>query len=382
MKFAQNWPFWAFLAAVYLPALRPLFKYAPLPELAAPALLLGLAVALWTLLNPPQALRRWLDSPWPTALLVVALSAVAAFVYPLADALKLRGMGSDADDAMVLGGQALMHGLNPYLFSTYFGNPLSPGPGWLVLAAPFAAAGVYALMLPLAVALAALLLRQGGQSWYAVSAWLGGIFACLLLWELAAVGNDLPLWGLLLVCAVVLLGRPRLPYWGLPALVLLVGMLATARVAFFYLPVLVGFSLFAVWPRRAVAVALGGSAVMAALHGAFWWWGGGAVYPPLHLVGRAEGLLAGPTLYGAGLFLLLVGIAMLYHWRWWAPPVQVACGLGAPLLVLALAELNQHGQFAAWEGATFLVPALPVVLYALCARLTADRRGRVLGQER
>ena len=345
-------------------AWRALARYAPVPELTIPGLLFITAALAWVMLNPQPWVRKKLNSAWPLALVVVALSVAIVLVYPLADGLKLQGGGSDADDALRIGGHALWQFQNPYGLTTYFGNPLSPGPGWLFLTGWLAVLGLQPLLTPLALLLCAWALRASGFGWPMVSIVVLMLASSLGLWELAVVGNDLPAWGLLLLAVVALLTKPRLPFLAVIGLAVVVGCLATARLPLFYLPILLGFALIAVWPLRGVWVAGVGLLMMVAWHGWFYLLNG-AGYPPLHLLGRGEALLAGSSLVAALGVLGVTGVAMLYHWRWWPPLTQVALGLGVPFAVLAAAELASVGTLEGWEGATFLLPALPMALLAV-----------------
>lgn len=369
---ARHRAFFGLVVALQLPALQPLAKHAPAPGVAVPAFLIAAAIGLWLLLvAPPERLRRWLDTAWPSASLVGILALVAVFIYPMADGLKRRGAGSDADDAMILAGRALSELHNPYASTTYLGNPFSPGPGWVALWAPLSAFGAYALITALALLAAVLALRSTQHGWVRTNTFVLALSSCALLWELAAIGSDLPAWGLLVLCAALVLERPRVSPGLLAALTALLGCLATARIAFSYLPLLVGFCLLAVRPRRALIVAVGGSVTALLLHAAFWQLNP-LSYPPLHLMGQARGLLSGPWLVVAMLFLGAVAARMLHRWRSWPPSLHLAWGLAAPMLVLAAADLSQRGSLARWKGASYLVTSLPAVAYALLARVRRD----------
>jgi hypothetical protein len=73
------------------------------------------------------------------ALVVVALFAV---VYPLAQTKPDR---DDSGQALSLATSALLHGHYPYYARTYQGDPITPMPGCLLLAAPFQALGIAGL---------------------------------------------------------------------------------------------------------------------------------------------------------------------------------------------------------------------------------------------
>lgn len=73
------------------------------------------------------------------ALLIVGILLLcAAFevAYPIANSGRF-GPGSDRDEALNQAVAALLRGEYPYHQKTYLGNPISPMPGSLVLAAPF-----------------------------------------------------------------------------------------------------------------------------------------------------------------------------------------------------------------------------------------------------
>lgn len=372
MRFlAKHGAFFGLFAALQLPALQPLAKFAPVPGIAVPAFLLAASIGLWLLLDPPERVRRWLGTAWPSAALVGILALVAVFVYPIADGLKQRGAGSDADDAMILAGRALAELHNPYASTTYLGNPFSPGPGWVALWTPLIALGAYALITALALAATVLALRFTQHGWSQTNTFVLALFSCVLLWELAAIGSDLPAWGLLVLCAALVLEQPRVSPGLLVVLTALLGCLATARIAFSYLPLLIGFCLLPVKPRRALVVAVGGSATAALLHAVFWRINP-LFYPPLHLMGQARGLLPGSSLVVALGFLGAVAARMLHRWRAWPPSLHLAWGLAAPMLVLAVADLLQRGSLSRWKGASYLVTSLPAVAYALLARSRRD----------
>lgn len=75
------------------------------------------------------------------AVLFFAVITVAALVvYPAANDGRFGG-GSDADDALVIAGSELIKGNYPYGLTTPLGNLISPMPGTIFLALPFALSG-------------------------------------------------------------------------------------------------------------------------------------------------------------------------------------------------------------------------------------------------
>lgn len=383
--------FCALFLLAQIPALRPLTKFMPefsaAPTASIATLLIVAAVALWVVLHPSKPMLKALQTPWPSAMLVVALSLVALYVYPLADGLKAHNLGSDADDAMILAGTALTHLQNPYALTTYFGNPFSPGPGWVALWSPLSRLGLYPLITTLSLAATLFTFRRTGHSWLQTNQWAIALFTSLLVWELAAVGNDLPALGLLILSASLLILQKTPTKTETMALILLLGALATSRIMFTYLPILMGFALWAqglrqqpaganpfklsplpaaaLWQRRSIATAVGGLSLAAILHLYFMQLNPQG-YPPLHLLTKSQTLLP-PALLDAALALCAAtAVAMLKHWRTWHPTTHMAIGLLAPLSALALADLfHNSGHLPLWEGASYLIPALPLTAYTI-----------------
>jgi hypothetical protein len=162
---ARAAPAAAFAAVMLLASLQAVWTRAG--AAGAAVYVLAVAAAAWV---PPGRLRAvarrvaarhllWLGG------LTLLLAAMFAVVYPLADAGALGG-GSDRDEALDLAVRALAAGEHPYRLRTYLGNPITPMPGALLLAAPFVALGGAALQVlfwvpALAVALGRALRDRG-----------------------------------------------------------------------------------------------------------------------------------------------------------------------------------------------------------------------------
>jgi hypothetical protein len=95
----------------------------------------GIAAVLYCL--------RWLQSnrdsqihwAWLLALWIVMVG-VYTVVYPIANS-HIYGRGSDSEDAARVATSQMLQGHFPYYLRTYLGNPITPMPGALMLAAPF-----------------------------------------------------------------------------------------------------------------------------------------------------------------------------------------------------------------------------------------------------
>ena len=352
---------WLLLLLLQLPALRSFYKYVPEQlHLAIPLVVLALVPVYHFILHPPV----WAKKIMATALVPLASVAItvelAYLVYPLADGLKHSGGGSDADDAMIQGALYLWQGASPYIATTYFGNPISPGPGWIVLFSPLVLLNVYWLITPVMLALLLFVLWRQTQDWLVLSRLSLILPSSLMFWELLVVGSDL--WALSCLAALLLL-IPVHRWRGLKflAVVLLAGTVGTARSVLFYFAALPALHL---WPQRklgAVAIGLLALSVTVLWH-AFFWQVSGGNYPPLHLLTKGGDLFSGIWL-GVAILLLAATCGYLL-WLRAAQPLHILqagfVALYVPLLLVALADLMVYrsGSFALWEGANYLIPPI------------------------
>ena len=140
------------LLAVFLvlPSFRMIFKYFPYPFLVSllyTILFLTVCMTIHLCLNGKDRFHcrvlRWRMLSW---MLAACFAAVSFFIYPVADARKLSGMGSTGDDAVIEPAKTLLECGRLYDTVLYDGAPVSPGPGWIILNAPFALLHIYWLM--------------------------------------------------------------------------------------------------------------------------------------------------------------------------------------------------------------------------------------------
>jgi hypothetical protein len=290
-------------------------------------------------------------------------AAVATATYPYADALKLKDIGSDADDALILAGRSLLNFENPYVHTTYLGNSISPGPGWALLAIPFGASGLYALFFPTTMALALWALRSLRLDWLTLSRFVLLLASSLFVWELALVGNDYLAFAMLTLTAAMLLQKRVLSTVKLGGLIVLVGLLSTCRIVFVFLPLLIGFSLVASFPHRAIAVMVAGVAICLTSTGVFLL--SQTSYPPLNLLAeKAQASFSSEGLILAITVCLAAAIVMLVNWRTWRPITHLAIGFAVPWITVAIADLLRLGSLSNWGGASFLAFPLPFVVLA------------------
>jgi hypothetical protein len=121
---------------------------------------------------------------------LLGLIALFAVLRPLAGSGRF-GPGSDADDALNKAVHALFRGEFPYAQKTFLGNPITPMPGELLLAAPFVLLGDGAWQIFLWLPLAFLLARKalGSTAWALTFSWLV-LLACPAVLHHLVTGSD------------------------------------------------------------------------------------------------------------------------------------------------------------------------------------------------
>lgn len=308
--------------ATQLPALYPLTSQ-PNALLVTAFTVLAAGLVLAVLLRPPHVLRPILNTAWPVSILTVIL-AVLSLYAPLTPATSL-----------------------------------SWPTGW-----NFLTATLPPVLTPAAMLFAVASLRLTSHPWHQTNLMLLSFGTCALLYTLTAQGSPMPAWSLLMLATTLLLGRPRMGWLETAALILIMALLATAHPALIVLPLLLAFSLFAVWPGRATHVAVWGTLLSIALYILPTW----PVLPPnpLELAWQSfAGTLPGPEFYPAVAFLLIVAVQMLYHWRWWPPTLQATWALAAPLFVISMAHLAATASLPLWTGAALLMPPLALAVHTI-----------------
>ena len=342
----------------------------------------ALACAVVMLLVRPVATRFVPRGPaWllPTAVAAVGAALVATFVLGFPAALgDAMGVGSDRADALDVALSRLAHGLYPYDGVTYLGNPITPLPGALLMAAPF--------------------VRLTGHAAWQNVAWLVLLLPVLnrgvrlrpeptLLWGLdrprgtggrsasSPIGDDLVTGAVpALVAAAWTLSVARVPS---PATVVAAGAalgLASCtrpHLALVVVVVAAAVGVTAGW-RRAVAVGVSASVVWVLLIVPFLV-GGSARFSPLHVAAKITGdrsVTPGIVVVGlVAVVLLVVALAVVRP--------SSACGVGwfcAAVLfapsVLSLARRFLGGP-AADLDLTLGAAAVPFALWAISARPSA-----------
>lgn len=357
---------WLAFISLQLPSLRALFKYlGEINGLLIPAYLIA-ALLFTSLLLNGKGFRRRLDRASTTllfAILLLMVLAVNLWLYPIADARTEQGRGSDQDNALIITGERLWHGQNPYQEYHRHYNPTSAGPGWVILASPLAASGLYVLLNPLIIALTAGLIVYIRRSTFAGVVWLLLMMSSLAFWELSVVGSDMISIGCLMLMATIAVYYS----WQKGGLIaktlsaILLGFVATSRAVFFYLVPLLAAFLRKRKLSSALSLLLISGGVLVILHLGFYLWTP-AAYPPFNVFARAEAMLGLWSYLAAGILCLIVffwaGLQVNTNLPSWILSCWFTIFLGMALAAFGDLWMVSF-SFAQWEGANYLGVALP-----------------------
>jgi hypothetical protein len=330
-----------------------------------------------------ELLRR--APTWVLPVLAAACVAalVAAFVVGVPPAYgHALGVGSDRADALDVALAQLSQGRYPYTATTYLGNPISPLPGALLLAAPFWWVTGNAAWQNLAWLVLLLPVVTGG--WRprprATVLWALTVLGGLEVLRECVVGDDLVSSAVPAIVAVAwaLRAARGRATWVLAGTSILVGVATCTRPHMVLVLVIAAAAVGAVaGTRRALLVGVGAGLVWVALIVPFLL-GGVARFSPLHTVAKVTGdraLTPSMILIALGATaLLVVALAVLRPFTaegvgWFCAAVLFApsvLSLGRRLLVGPASELDL----------TLGAAAVPFALWATASPLLRSRDGR------
>ena len=362
-----------------LPGFRAIFKYSPYPSLICCLYLIFVSLFLLLLVNGKLEKIQWvIGNPLSISLFLLAVAIACWIAYPFADALKLNMQGSDQDDCIILGTNRILNFSHPYSEKTYFGNPCSPGPGLLLLYAPFVIFHIYILGAISSIAAVVLSLYQKWGDWNIAGLWLIALFSSLVIPELLTVGSDLVLLGngiAFLAIALPNMVRNK-NLTSAIYLSILCGLLASSRINFIVMAPLISLFVFASW-RRGGVIFFCLSMLVTFIPSLYIYLLDPAIFTPFHLAGKSTNI-AGPQIliFGA---ILSIGTAIYSALRVRIDTTFIAMGLFISLvpmlLSVSLGDLsNRHWNIAAWDGANYLVPLIPLAALILVT-LNTKRRG-------
>jgi hypothetical protein len=364
-KLLGDWRIYLIFAVLQLPSLRALVKYAlEIHWLLIPLYLIGTFLFIALLLNG-GVLRKHLQHVSSLATfsgLLLLILVANLWLYPIADAREEQGKGSDQDDALIITGERLWLGNNPYVGEHWPYLSAAAGPGWVLLASPLAANGLYVLLNPLILALTAGLIVYLRRSYFAGVIFLLLLMSSLAFWELTVVGSDMISIGcLILLATIVVYHGWQKGGWAKFLSGVFLAFIATSRAVFFYLIPLLAYFQRKRAPKSGLNFLLISGGVFIALNLIFYFWNP-RWYLPMYVLWRGERVLGVTQYITAGLVCLTVFYFaarrvrndlpswILNHW------ITLAVAMG----FAGLGDLwASHFQFAFWEGANYLGVAIP-----------------------
>jgi hypothetical protein len=322
----------------------------------------GLAVAcaiLWRLdaRTLERACRR-LGHPIALGTVLAGLCLFNAAFFAWNNSLKAVGSDSTGDDAIIEAFAAFAAGLPMYSAQLYDGSPISPGPLWVLLNGWLAPLGAHFLMTPLYLV----------AVWTLIDPARRGAFTALMLlnplvWTTSGTGHDHVAIGLAFV-ACLIWARRASSAWSMLGLSLAGAVLGTSRVVYAGVPLLLALCATSSTPRARWTSAGLGTLLTLATHAIFS--AQAAPYQPAHLFQRGLNNTGIPLMLlgGAGA-LFVLALAWRQTSSHLASPHWFAGTLLVPHAAVALGELlSVHGDVPRWEGANYLLPALPALAYA------------------
>ncbi len=374
---------WLLFLSLQIPSLRALAKYVP-PSLwpLIPLYLIVTWLLYADLLHDGlfvRILKRIGSRAWFVIVLLIMLFAIQAVVYPHADARKFQGPSTPQDDALVVGGEYLANGLNPYEALTFRREYVSAGPGWILLALPFTLTGAIGFFNPVWIAISAFIVWRIQRNAFHASLFLVLLMSSLAFWELTVSGSDMLSIGCALLVSTIFVHR----VWnrisptftggnkggrgarggGLRLLsVVLLACSVTSRIVFAYaIPLLAGFLGRRSWKTSITFFVIAGG-LTAALHLFFYLWNPPAYFPltrfsdPSFLPGILWPLIAAL----ASLLMFVVALRRaddtLASWlfNFWL-------ALAVVMFLSAFGDLAaRQFNLADWEGANYLGVVMPL----------------------
>ena len=358
---------WLLFLSLQIPSLRALFKYVPAAWWPLIPIYLTVTWLLYAdLLHNGLAarlLKRLTTRGWLLLLLLLALFVIQMIVYPQADALKYAGRGTPQDDALVVGGEYLANGLNPYEALTYRREYVSAGPGWILLALPFTLTGTIGLFNPVWLAITALVFWRLRKDAYHASRFLILLMSSLAFWEMTVSGSDMISIGCALLVSAVCVQYVKQRGWGMkiPALIL-TALVATSRIVFAYaIPLLAGF----LWKRdrkQSLLFLFFAGGLTAGLHLFFYLWNP-AAYFPLHRFSDPSFLpgIAWPLIAALASLIMLIGAIRRVRDKLESWLFNFWLALAVVMFFSAFGDLAARSfSLAEWEGANYLGVVMPL----------------------
>ena len=217
--------------------------------------------------------------------MIVVITIIIYYIYPIADSLKYTNGGSDQDDGLIQGAIAIIEGKSPYSVTSYYGNPSSAGPGWIILLLPLSVFNLYWLVTPLSLLILIYSNYISGRSIYYTNILICLLCSSLAFWEVLVVGSDFIAFSALLVALGNLIVRFKDSIFILLLIALVVGMVSTARVFFIITPFVYSFLFWPYSKQKTIMFCLTSFTICLTIHIIFYLLS--ATYSPLHIIAKS-----------------------------------------------------------------------------------------------
>ena len=360
--------FWTVISLLQIVSLRPIFKFVPDQFHCLIPLVILSSVAVAFLAYNKKLELPFLEKPGFLIVLFMCMCGINYFLYPVADGLKLQQRGSDEDDALIDATFDLLSGRNPYEQQTYFGNPKSPGPGWIILVLPFVVAKVYFLLTPLSALVNALFVKKITGSYRNANLFIFLLMTSLGFWETMIVGSDLWAIGFSLAITLMLLFEYSSSRLSRIVIGTLSAFVCSSRIVFAYLIPVMSIFLYKRDKKAGTEFLLTGATTLLALHGIFFYWDP-ELYSPLHLLTKGNNLMAWHHKWGCVIVtaagLLYVICSAVNQIESWLKCLFIT--LFIPLAFTSWSDLvSRNYSFSECLGSNYLIVTIPVLLTLVC----------------
>jgi intracellular septation protein A len=258
----------------------------------------------------------------------------------------------------------MLSGLYPYSENTYVGNPISIGPGWLILHTPFVAIHLYILASVFFIALNGILIVYLTGHYRGVTLMSFLLASSLLFWERFVTGTDMLTMGAVSASAVSLFFISKLlkRRWIIMCGIILAVLVCSSRIPLVYLSVVFGGIGLVFGKKRGIligVVILSGALLLLLL---FYLWQPES-YSILHVITKAYRLLHswGMLVNAAvSIFCIYLAIVHFYKTRNLSNAyLALAIAWLIPFGVMSIADIiYRNWDWRMWEGSNYFLPAI------------------------
>ena len=313
---------------------------------------------------PTNILPKLFSSPLMSVAIIGTTLLISIYFYPIADARKFIGLGSDQDDCIIIGASRIIDLTHPYLQRTYLNNPCSPGIGILILFSPFVLMKLYILGSITSIIYCAALIAYYSKKVISANIFLLISLGSVIIPELLVDGSDLVFigYGIAAISIQMVLIIQDKNYIKLFAIAVICGLLSSSRVNFLVLSPILSLLIYPHWKNGALVLLIT-SCITALAPSIALYMIDPQNFTPLHLVAKGESLLP-PTQFA---IVFIISICMLFYGLILSKksagyiPLAVLFSISPLLIGLAFGDLaHRDFDLGSWYGANYLAPLIPL----------------------